>query len=230
MIAEAANKRRVVAFVDGFNLYHAIDDLDRNPLTRKPTYRKQHLKWLDLWALAEAFIAPSREVLVAVHYFSAYADWIPDAHQRHRAFVAAIEARGVTVKMGNFKKKSRGCPKCNHQWIGHEEKESDVNIALSMLDLAQRDVYDRALLITADTDLVPAVRLVRERYPERKVDALIPEQRFRYAMELRQACNNASRISEGHIERNLLPETIALPSGKVIQRPQKYTPPKPKKP
>ena len=38
--------KRVACYVDGFNLYHAIDDL-----------RKPHLKWVNLWALAESLSA-----------------------------------------------------------------------------------------------------------------------------------------------------------------------------
>jgi hypothetical protein len=34
---------RVACYIDGFNLYHAIDDLD-----------KPHLKWLDVCALAKS--------------------------------------------------------------------------------------------------------------------------------------------------------------------------------
>jgi hypothetical protein len=34
--------RDVIAYIDGFNLYHAIDDLE-----------KPHLKWLDLNALSK---------------------------------------------------------------------------------------------------------------------------------------------------------------------------------
>jgi len=52
--------RKVIAYIDGFNLYHAIDDL-----------RKPHLKWLDLKALA-ASICGENETLVATKYFSAH--------------------------------------------------------------------------------------------------------------------------------------------------------------
>ncbi|MEA2783580.1 MAG: hypothetical protein QOK29_5139 [Rhodospirillaceae bacterium] len=55
--------RKVVAYIDGFNLYHAIDDL-----------RKPYLKWLDLHALARS-ICGNDETLVGVKYFSAYATW-----------------------------------------------------------------------------------------------------------------------------------------------------------
>jgi len=33
--------RNVIAYIDGFNLYHAIDEL-----------AQPHLKWLNLWALS----------------------------------------------------------------------------------------------------------------------------------------------------------------------------------
>ena len=55
--------KRVFVYVDGFNLYHAIDDLNQD-----------HLKWVNLWALSEKLIAQDgREQLVVVKYFSAFA-------------------------------------------------------------------------------------------------------------------------------------------------------------
>ncbi|HLA34300.1 MAG TPA: NYN domain-containing protein, partial [Rhodocyclaceae bacterium] len=203
-------KKRVMAFVDGFNLYHAIDDLDIDPKSHRPRRQKQHLKWLNIWSMASAFAPPSRETIVAVHYFSAFATWLPDAHQRHREYVRALEATGVHVVMGNFKKKFRSCNSCKTTWTGHEEKESDVNIALHLLDMAYQDAYDKAFLVTADTDLVPAIKMVRSRFPEKEVVALIPKNRFQHAMELRQACNSASRIEESHIEKNLFDSSITL--------------------
>lgn len=77
-----------------------------------------------------------------------------------------------------------------------------------------------------DTDLVPAIKMVRKHFPQKEVIALIPKNRFQNAMELRQACNGASRIEESHLERNLFPASIALPDGTVIARPAKYQPPK----
>jgi hypothetical protein len=68
---------RVSCYVDGFNLYHAVDDL-----------QKPHLKWLDLRALA-ASLCRKDEQLVKVAYFSAYATWLPASYARHREYVAA---------------------------------------------------------------------------------------------------------------------------------------------
>jgi hypothetical protein len=69
---------RVGCYVDGFNLYHAVHDL-----------HKSHLKWLDLWALAQSLCRP-KEQLVKVAYFSAYATWRPGAYARHRQYVALL--------------------------------------------------------------------------------------------------------------------------------------------
>jgi len=41
MLCEAMPTRTIV-YIDGFNLYHALDDL-----------RENHLKWVDLWALSQ---------------------------------------------------------------------------------------------------------------------------------------------------------------------------------
>ncbi len=62
--------RRVYVYVDGFNLYHAIDDLGDDSL-----------KWLDLWSLSESLIAQN-ETLYAVKYFSAYATWHASGYAR----------------------------------------------------------------------------------------------------------------------------------------------------
>lgn len=110
--------RRVSIYIDGFNLYHAIDDLNEN-----------HLKWLDLWALSKTLIRPG-ETVSEVKYFSAYATWMPEGYRRHQRYIAALEAKGVKFIRGRFKEKPMQCKKCGVQYVAHEEKETDVNIGV----------------------------------------------------------------------------------------------------
>lgn len=77
---------------------------------------------MNLWSLAKVFISPNSQELISVYYFSAYADWIPDAKQRHLRYVKALIAAGVTPVMGKFKEKDRKCPSCENKWKAHEEK------------------------------------------------------------------------------------------------------------
>ena len=210
---------RVTAFIDGFNLYHAIDATGRH-----------HLKWLDLRKLCREFAPSPGQQLTTVYYFSAYATWRPDAYARHRSFVAALEATGVVPVMGVFKAKDRSCRRCGSALIDNEEKETDVNIALHMLRDANLDRYDRALLISGDSDLAPAVRMICTLYPEKRIRVIAPFGR-RYSMDLVSAAggtDQARRMKDVHVERSLLPELVVDSAGRsVARRPAKYAPPSP---
>src|SRR5262245_28025251 len=108
---------RVACYVDGFNLYHAIADLD-----------KPRLKWLNLWALANS-LCRDGENLVKVAYFSAYATWLPGPYARHRQYIAALEAHAVHCHMARFSEQTARCNSCGAKWKRHEEKETDVHFS-----------------------------------------------------------------------------------------------------
>lgn len=208
---------RVSAFIDGFNLYHALDGTGRH-----------YLKWLDLRKLCLEFAPPPAQVLDKVYYFSAFATWRPDAYARHRKFVAALRVTGVEPVMGLFKEKNRSCRACGSAWIDHEEKETDVNIALHLLRDAQLDRYDRAIVLSGDSDLAPAVRMVRELYPAKSIRILAPYGRT-YSMDLVRAAGgteNARQMKQVHVERCLLAEVVRDAHGVTVAlRPPKYNPP-----
>ncbi len=136
---------RAHAFIDGFNLYHAVANSGRSSL-----------KWLDLWALCEVFAPGPHCNLEKVIYFSAFATWRPGSYRRHQEYVSALRCVGVTTFISRFKLKDRSCHHCGHRWMGHEEKESDVALGVNLVAGALRDEYDRALLISNDSDPVPA--------------------------------------------------------------------------
>jgi len=155
---------RVIAYVDGFNLYHTVRYYKPNKV--------------DLWSLFES-LNQTNEELVAVKYFSAYAQWLPRKTTSHKRYVKDLEATGVVVKLGQYKKKG---PKGS--W---EEKETDINIALRMVMDAEDDLFDRAKLLTVDSDLVSAVKELKERKPEKQVLIVKPPGRSQYGRELVEA-------------------------------------------
>lgn len=200
---------RLSVYVDGFNLYHAIDHLKR-----------PHLKWLDLWQLAE-LLKGDGEAVRSVHYFSAHATWLPDKFARHREFVAALKSVGVTIHLAKFKEKPRECKKCGARWIHHEEKETDVDIAVHLVADALRDQFDRAIIISADSDLAPAIKIVRALAPRKRLMVAAPPGRFGHARDLKPKLE----ITPGRLGRCLLPSQIALPTGALATRPASYDPP-----
>lgn len=198
--------RRVSVYIDGFNLYHAIDDLGEN-----------HLKWLDLWALSETLIRPD-ETVSAVKYFSAYATWMPEGYRRHQRYIAALEATGVKFIEGRFKEKPMQCKKCGVRYIAHEEKETDVNIGVHLMADGLKDRFDRALVISADTDLNEAVTLAKAEATGKQIAIVAPPKRKG------RNSNALFEVTVGRLRRSLLPEQIVW-DGKTIIRPAEYDPP-----
>ena len=210
-------KQRVSVYIDGFNLYHAIDDLNdpKNP-------KWNHLKWTDLWAVSESLLRPYQK-LTAVNYYSAYAKWLPGAFTRHIQYTKALRSVGVRIVMGEFKERRKGCKVCGARWIKHEEKESDVRIATDLVADAILDKFDDAFLITADSDLRPAVERVRAEAPKKNVIVVAPPKRYARA----RALAPHMEVTRGRIAKYLLPEEIKNSTGKVIaKRPIAYDPPK----
>ena len=208
---------RVVFFIDGFNLYHAVKAL-----------RMNHLKWMDLRSLCLKFAPSPQYSIEEIFYFSAHATWLPPAFKRHKVYIEALKSTGVKPVLGKFKEKDRGCRNCGSTWKAHEEKETDVNIAVQVLDQAYQDTFDRAVIISADSDFSPAIRLASTRFPHKEFRILTPVGR-KHSWDLVNAVGgkkNANHIDRIHIERSLLPQSITLNSGKVITRPKEYDPPK----
>ena len=198
---------RTIVYIDGFNLYHAVDDL-----------REPRLKWLDLWSLSEKLLRGDQQ-LVAVKYFTAYAKWRHVSYRRHQRYVAALEARGVTPIIGRFKAKTVQChAKCRQTYVTHEEKETDVNIGVHLMADALKDRFDRALIISADTDLNSAVALARFEAPGKRIDLVAPPARM--------GRNSAAlfEVTKGKVRHSLLPAQIQLSDGRTIIRPVEYDP------
>ena len=203
--------RRVSVYIDGYNLYYAIKKLaDDNP-------KENHLKWVDLWALSETLVSPD-ETVTAVKYFSTYADWIDDSFGRHQKYVKVLKEKDVEFIDGRFKEKSVKCKKCGNIYDGHEEKETDVNIGVHLMADGLQDRFDRALVISADTDLNGAVNLTRTETVGKQIDI--------FALKRKNNNSKASlEVTVDNLRNSLLPAEIIC-DGKIIIRPKEYDPPK----
>lgn len=205
---------RSAFFVDGFNLYHAIKRL-----------QEPHLKWLNLRALMGRQISPRSETLAAVYYFSAYADWMPTQKSRHEEYVRALKSVNVDIVLGQFKAKNRGCLSCGATWVGHEEKETDVNIALYLLNEAYNDTYDRAYIVSRDSDLKPAVSMVSSKFPNKEVFIVAPPH-MGHSNDLISIAHGKKKIKKDQLEQCLFNEFVRDASGSVVAtRPAAYAPP-----
>lgn len=155
-------------------------------------------------------------------YFSAFATFLatsskPGFLERHRTYVLALQATGVEVALGRFKARSRSCPRCRHRYQGYEEKETDVAIAIRIVELALSPACDTTVVVTGDTDILPAIRAARKLASAKQVWIGSPYRR--HNRELRQHATGGFKIRPDAYLRHQLPDPVLARDGTVIPKP-----------
>lgn len=200
-------RHRVMVFVDGFNLYYGM---------RTKFGRKYH--WLDLQKLSLALLKRDQD-LVKVKYFTALVRNHPAGVGRQALYLDALRAEcdRLEIVAGRFQEKDRSCNSCGSTWVGYEEKETDVSIAVALLEHGVRDDFDTALLVTGDSDLCPAVRALTRIDPTKRVVVAFPP--ARWSRELEQAATAALPIGQAKIRQAQLAESVMSSAGVLLKRP-----------
>ncbi|NMD89357.1 NYN domain-containing protein [Victivallis vadensis] len=202
---------RAIVYVDGFNLYHSLTS---------PAY-----KWLDLHKLSASIIS-SKEALAGVKYFSALCTWDQGKRQRHNNLIRIYRECGVEVILGRFKEVEITCPKrtpmlhCDHRYIRHAEKQTDVNIASQLLRDAYEERVEKAYIISRDSDLIPAIRLLKEM---RVRTMVVFPPKTQEVEELKRVCGQHRLLKDKDIENALLPVEYSLKTGEVVSRPDNWS-------
>lgn len=208
-----AGNRRVTIYVDGFNLYYGL--LKPNPA----------VKWLDLAALGAA-LRPAADV--SIRYFTAKVRPVPDpeSRERQRLYLKALETLpNVTVHFGHFTAHEVRMPLVEPLPDGPrtalvwktEEKGSDVNLATFLLLDGKDGLYQEAIVISGDSDLVEPIREANRRFAP--VHVLNPRDLH---SDLADAATSYRQLDAALLPRCQFPNTIYLPTGRSITRPAIY--------
>lgn len=204
---------RAALYVDGFNMYHALNDLGQ-----------PFLKWVNLGELAKLLVVGKPEDVVRIVFCTAIRT---DKHQRmlrHRAYVRALEGQGVVVLEGEFSKEPRTCKSCGATWMHPTEKEGDTSLAIAVIDDAHRDRFDVAYLLTADGDQAPVARMIKADFPNKRLITVAPPKRSHNFRILKEAHGKIS-VTEDQIEASLFEKVALDAKGHAIIRPTDYDPP-----
>jgi len=218
-------KGRVVAFVDGFNVYYPL----------KEHAELAGYKWLDYWRLC-ASVLPKDATLAKVFYFTALYNMDPDGVARHRTYIRALQSVGVETVYGKFKRKDRTCwihrrnakahlptcANCDGTVKSFEEKQTDVNIAVRLLVEAHNDTFDTALVVTGDTDLIPVIVAMHNEFPGKRVGFFFPPHRT--SQELKAIADFTIKMKTKHLSTCQFPDKITLKDGSIIERPSTWRP------
>jgi uncharacterized LabA/DUF88 family protein len=205
---------RVYAYVDGFNLYHSIDDAIKNSVQPKPHFSKY--KWLDIHSLVQKFLVKD-DRLDRIYYFSAIAEWNVDKAKRHKTYIEALQTTHVRIVLGKFINNERICLNCKSAAYSPIEKRTDVNISVRMIRHAFQDKYDKAVLISGDSDQIPTISCIKELYPKKIIYSVIPFNRK--ANEIKRIAHLHGHVDERKLKTSLFPDKIVLPNGREIFKP-----------
>jgi len=154
---------RTNIYIDGFNLYYAI--------------RKTPYKWLDLSALCSRLLPG--HTIQKIYYFTAKVQALPhdlSAPVRQETYFRALKTLpNVEIRdEGHFSQWERSLPLAPLAYIypdfltrppllarilKAEEKGSDVNLASFLLRDCFKDKFDRAVVISNDSDLTTPIEI-----------------------------------------------------------------------
>jgi uncharacterized LabA/DUF88 family protein len=200
--------KKVIFFIDGFNLYHALAN---------SKYRKY--KWVNFNKFANHFVNKYERV-EEIYYFTAFTPWDNDKIRRHKIFIRAQESVGIKTVYGKFRKRSKKCRICHKVYETYEEKQTDVNIAIYLFKLAIENKYEKAFIVSGDSDLIPSIMAIKESFPKKEIGVIIPI-RGR-AFELKSNCDFHIQMKETHLEINQFPDKVILPDNSFVTRPETW--------
>lgn len=139
-------KERVVIYIDGSNFYHYLKDEEISfPKGKK----------FDFKSFAN-FLIGERECVSKRYYTGVFRNTNDSPKSKElvmgqQKFLSRIEKDGFVVKRGRIMYDSGKT----------REKGTDVKIAVDLIIGAIDDLYDTAILISSDTDLIPALQYMR---------------------------------------------------------------------
>ncbi len=213
----APAKKRCTVYIDAFNWYYGI-------FIHRPEW-----KWLNIQSYFEALRLD--EDVVQVYFFTAIVE--PNHHvsakrDRQKRYLTALRSLPkVEVVLGKYQERTvtcraEPCPRRLQYRVG-EEKKTDVNIAIRLIDDALNDRTDSMIIVSADSDLEPAVEWVRRHHPGIKVSVYVPalpeEAGQRRNDNYQRMQVNCRLLPLGEIPRHVLPTTVTLPDGRTVERP-----------
>ncbi len=201
--------KRVIAYIDGFNLYFGLKDAK---------FRRYY--WLNIKKLAKSFICSGYE-LVYTKYFTTRISQPEDKRKRQAIYIEALETLSdFGIFYGHYLGKDMVCWKCGYKWKSHEEKMTDVNIATEMLKDAFCDNFDTAFLITADSDLTSPIRTIKELFPKKQILVIFPPKRVSHQLKI--TADIQRTIGRGFLKKSQFPNKVQKHDGFTIKRPKEW--------
>ncbi|MBR6749089.1 MAG: NYN domain-containing protein [Bacteroidaceae bacterium] len=215
-----ADIKRVTFYIDGFNFYFGLKRSKKND----PEWKKFY--WIDIVKLFNSFLGEN-QVLEKVIYFTA-APLSPKKNSRQSAFLNAnklINGDKFEIVRGKYMEKHFPCPYCNADITRPEEKKTDVNISIRMIDDCVMNNTDIAALVSADSDLVPPMELIQKRFPNVGIKVYFPPSNYSNDLKDNIIHHRSKPVllikNKRRFQNAIMPDTVSM-NGKTYTIPAKW--------
>ena len=229
---------RVVAYIDGYNLFYGRLKHKDKVINEK----RRQLRWLNLHKLIERFCKPIENYdIQKINFYTAkikafyQGDKSP---KRQREYFKALKTiDNLKIIKGRFSENETCMPKAPIsnpiemvEVIKIEEKRSDVNLACHLVKDAYENNFDLAVIITNDSDLLEPIKIVK--YLKKDFLILSPHNPICYDFVENFGKNefgdydykNLRKISNNDIKQSQFPDEIIdeFTNKLIAKRPDKW--------
>jgi uncharacterized LabA/DUF88 family protein len=106
--------------------------------------------------------------------------------------------------------------------LTREEKGSDVNLSVTMLNDAWRNEYDTAIVLSNDSDLCEPIRIVCSELCKKVVIGYVPQdpKRVKVSDRLKVVASGVFHVKWPMLRRNQLPDKVITRTGSVVTKPE----------
>ena len=210
-------RQKTVVYIDGFNLYYC-------------SLRKTNYKWLNLETLCDNLLLPTAHDVVKIKFFSARISARkddPDAPTRQDVYWRALAKfcpkveiiEGFFLSSEKFSFLAPCAGKGFVKTVKTEEKGSDVNLAVHMLNDAWMDAYDCAVMISNDSDMYESVHMLKT-YCKKRIGWVFPDNsNVHLSKKLSGMMDFKRKLSTSILANSQLPAVIP---GTTIRKPSNW--------
>jgi len=217
---------RISFLIDGLNFYYSVLSLKR--------YAGLNTKWFNYLSLCEFYKndlskRQNKEIEISeIFYFTSIivktfniSDEEYLKHKKHQLnYLKVLKDLGLKIEISNFKKSNLKCPQCKLEYFKPTEKQTDVKIATKIFEIFYKERADMIVIISGDTDLVPAIKTAKNLFPDKLIGIVIPYKNISEALK---------SISDFHYSippekyiNHLLPDPYVLKNGEKIYKPETW--------
>uniref|UniRef100_A0A7C2K2B1 NYN domain-containing protein n=1 Tax=candidate division WOR-3 bacterium TaxID=2052148 RepID=A0A7C2K2B1_UNCW3 len=217
---------KIAFLIDGLNFYYSVK--------RLKVKTNLNAKWFDYISFCDFYkldLSKKLSKQLSIHgifYFTSLivktASMSEIEFQQHRTnqlqYLKILADQGITILKGKFNQKEVKCPSCDFSFKIPVEKQTDINIASKLFEVLSGGFVDVVVIVSGDTDLVPAIETSKKAFPGKLIVVVIPY--GNHSTQLKTVAHFNYSLRAEHYVKHLLPNPYRLKTGEIISKPSTW--------